>query len=165
MKSGTAIGLLVGGAVLLLATSRRAPAAAGQPTVYPNAGGALNPFNWFGANGSGAMIQPSQIFGPSANAAPMYQIPAAQPAMMAPAAAPVQTYAYSPAAYSPYAGYAGAYAGGYTPTPVPNAAGGVGYDFFPVMTPSGGFQDYTQLAPGPANTQYSAATAASPAYA
>jgi hypothetical protein len=80
MKTGTAIGLLVGGAVLLLAAKPRAPGYAPAPGTMPGQqpGGMLNPFNWFGAGG-GQNLQ-SQIFGQ-------------------PGAAP-----YAPAAaYSPYA--------------------------------------------------------------
>lgn len=186
MKSGTAIGLLVGGAVLLMATSKNASAGYGATgaNAYPHAGGALNPLNWFGGAGSGAVIQPSNIFGPSANAAPLYQIPPRQPPYQNPAAPPQQAtmtpggglaqgsnysggggllpigYSGSPA-YSPAAGYgSAAYAAGYSPTPVPNSQGGVAYNYLPVMTPGGGFQDYSQLAPGSPNTMMAANTPA-----
>lgn len=60
MQSGTAIGILVGGAVLILAASPRPQALAapggGTYPLQPAPGGALNPFNWF----SGAMQQPQQ---------------------------------------------------------------------------------------------------------
>ena len=182
MKSGTAIGLLVGGAVLLMATSKANASggtATGAGNVYPHAGGALNPLNWFGATGSGAAIQPSNMFGPSANAAPMYQIPSnpgAQPQpTMTPGGGLVQSsnsaggngftpinYSGSPV-YTPQAGYGtGAYAAGYSPTPVPNSQGGVAYDYLPVMTPGGGFQSAAQLAAGTAAPVQMAANTASP---
>jgi hypothetical protein len=67
MQSGTAIGLLVGGAVLILAAAPRAATVPGMP-AQPAPGGALNPFNWF----SGAMSQPQQQQAPQAGAMPAY---------------------------------------------------------------------------------------------
>lgn len=53
MKNGTAIGLLVGGAVLLVAAQKnRAVAVAAG--AQPRTGGALNPFNWLGVDYTGA---------------------------------------------------------------------------------------------------------------
>jgi hypothetical protein len=167
MKSGTAIGILVGGAVLLLATAPRRAAAPGQGTIYPNPGGAINPLNWFGGAGSGALMQPGNIFGQQQSASPAFPYQGnGAPALtqnnglLQPSYGnygsggnfiPVN-YNTGSAAYSPAGSGYGAdeYAAGYSPYPVPGAGGGAAYDYFPVMTPWGGFQDYSQLA---ANSQ------------
>lgn len=158
MKSGTAIGLLVGGAVLLLATAPRGAVA--RPGAA--AGGSLNPLNWFG---SGQAAAGQQVANPFANIfgggqqqqqqyAPAYQSPTYQPALT-----PLG-YSYAGSGYG-----ADDYAAGYSPLPTPEANGGVGYDYFPVMTPWGGFQDYSQLAPGPQQVAANSSYYNGPAYA
>lgn len=71
MESSTAIGLLVGGAILILATKPRP--VAGAPLPAPAPGGNWNPLNWF----SGSSSDPfSNIFGaeqPAQLPAPVYQ--------------------------------------------------------------------------------------------
>lgn len=100
MQSGTAIGLLVGGAVLLLAVAPpRQPVigANGQPVAAP--GGSLNPFNWFGQSAANPFAAQQQ-----------QQIPQQQPqSYAAPNNGGFQNAGYSQAG-SPYVS-----PGGYTP--------------------------------------------------
>jgi hypothetical protein len=63
MQTGTAIGLLVGGAVLLLAASPRIPAGQTLATAPPAPGGNANPWNWLRsltAPAAAAPFQPGQ---------------------------------------------------------------------------------------------------------
>ena len=172
MKGGTAIGLLVGGAVLLLATRG---ARASQPVAAP--GGNLNPLNWLNSLATGnpfaggaapqLYVNPNAAppsaaqLGNSIFGNPGFQAPNLQNSLFSGGGSLINAASYSPA-YS-YGGYgygSGAYAAGYSPYPVPTASGdATGYDFFPVMTPGGGFQDYSQLA---ANSQGNWMTASSP---
>jgi len=131
MESGTAIGLLVGGAILILAARPRTNAA-GQ--VLPGPGGSINPLNWFGAQ-------------QQAPAAPMNfpQAPA-QPAS-SPAASPRFSNANYTGAQSPYNQQA------YSPMGSP-AYGSPSFQqasYSPSYSPSGGGYQYA------ANTNSSAA--------
>lgn len=139
MKTGTAIGLLVGGAVLILAAKPSTSAASPYGTTGTGTtalpGGALNPFNWFNGSmsnptGSGA-IQPS----------------------MTPNGGLLQPSSY----------YGGG-GGGIFGTPSANLAQPVNYNYMtppatiPALTPSGGLQSAAyndllnpQLGPVPAS--------------
>lgn len=169
MKSGTAIGLLVGGAVLLMAAARPG-AAAGQAggTVYSNPGGALNPLNWFGQGAAGSTPQLSNPFAQTYMPAQNYQGMAA-PAVTNSGGLLQPSYGgYSGGGSLQNIGYSPAYNGngvynipGYSPYPVAGSNDATSYDYFPVMTPGGGFQDVTNLAPA-ANSQYMTAAASTP---
>lgn len=80
MKSGTAIGLLVGGAVLILAAKPSAAALAPYGAAQPLPGGALNPLNWFSGALNPQAAAPNIFTQPAANiysqAASPYQPPA-----------------------------------------------------------------------------------------
>jgi hypothetical protein len=153
MQTGTALGLLVGGAVLLLAVAPPRAAtvnAAGQPMpAAPAPGGMLNPLNWFGGGGGSLG---SQIFGQPQQPA---QLP---PGGYYPAQTPAaQSPRFSNAGYSPYGG-PGAYSPAAYQSPAaqsPSNWGGAGYGTaanfqYPVMTPMGGFQSMAYMSP--ANT-------------
>jgi hypothetical protein len=147
MKTGTAVGLLVGGAVLILAAAPKKPVAGQVATPAP--GGALNPFNWFGNAGAGQPSLASQIFGNSYNPnggyspATPYQIPASQTPNFGWGRAPTQAETNYNNQVMQQVG--NGYTPGYNPasyTPPANAAG-----FYPVMTPMGGMQDYSAMSP------------------
>lgn len=150
MRTGTAVGLLVGGAVLLLAVSKPHPAAAAVPgaaagTVpgagaYAYPGGAINPLNWFGqqgnyapaaytpgqsmlANPNGAFSQPAQ---PGGYQYANYNSP--QNGLSPPPTAGQSPGYYQNAAYTtpPTAGQSPAYYSAAYATP-PTAGAGGGY--------------------------------------
>jgi hypothetical protein len=65
MKTGTAIGLLVGGGILLLAASKAQPLSMGTGTINATGqapGGVLNPMNWFAQQPT---VQPQTMTQPS----------------------------------------------------------------------------------------------------
>lgn len=148
MENGTAVGLLVGGAVLLLAVAPRRPGTTlpnGQPA--PAAGGVLNPWNFLQSN-SNPFRQASQP--------PLFPIP--QPGST-PAYA--QNPGYQNIGYTPSPGASDAPWGAWTPNgnDTQNPYGTGAYQGavatpaaypFPVMTPAGGFQSmsYMSQAPG-----------------
>ena len=101
MENGTAVGLLIGGAVLILAASPKPQAVNGVPQVAP--GGYLNPFNWL----SGALRAPAQPTGPG-----YQQVSPGIPQTSSPAA----PYNARQAGYSPAASPAGASPAGYSPS-------------------------------------------------
>jgi hypothetical protein len=145
MQSGTAIGLLVGGAVLLLAVTphqAQAISAGGVPAQHP--GGVLNPFNWFApaAQNPNAIFQQPQLApAPQSYRSPAYNQPGGyQNANFSPYATP---NVYSSPAY----------------TGAPGAGMGTAANMvFPVMTPAGGFQSMAYQSPAPGGMQAAAAT-------
>lgn len=187
MKSGTAIGLLVGGAVLILAAKPSTAATAGQGgsgASAPLVGGALNPLNWF--NGSLSHPAAPNIFAP---ASVPYMPPAANynpaatggllapggfnMASLSPAYSPANTGLLSPGYnFNPGGGLfadnpaltvaGGPLQTGFQPAAYVAQAASPAYSF-PVMTPAGGFYNAASPSPG-TGVQTAAYTASSPGY-
>ena len=151
MENGTAIGLLVGSAVLLLAVSPRRPG-----TVLPNGqlapatGGVFNPWNLI-QRGSG---------NPFAAQPPLFPIP--QPGSTP--AYGAQNPGYQNIGYSPSPGQGGTPNAAWSPGGygTGNYQGGAGTGYaqgggigtpaqfqYPVMTPAGGFQSLAYMSPAP----------------
>lgn len=152
MQTGTALGLLVGGAVLLLATRQPRAAAIGpngQPLPSPL--NALNPFNWFQQQPA---VNPAQIFGPQQQSyAPAYspyqqQQGGFQNAGYSPYGSPggYSPAGYSPAGYSPYGSPGGYQSAAYSPSGSPGgyqyAAWSPGTGYSPYGTYGGGSPSY-----------------------
>lgn len=135
MQTGTAVGLLVGGAVLLLSVSKPRVAVPGAAPAAQYAGGALNPFNWFGQQQQAAPAQtPAGMYMPQRQPAlaPGYSYAGGNQAPMSPP--------YSPS-LSPY--------NAADPYPY-DTGGGIGSPAnfaYPVMTPAGGFQSMAYMSP------------------